>query len=230
MNTGLLNSIILAAVLLAAPSAVMAQGDEAGAEANASGGGAIYQEGGLAGIGLVAGIRANAGFGSVLGGVGTGFGGELELGYILPALNRSLEIFATGRYEAGFDSGSGTDNRLDGADWSYELDRRQGIVSLGGLYRLDIGPGWLAPYGAIGGRMYLWQAEITGESGGENYGTYTETATDFGGFLALGADFFVGPGSILVEVQADYGPVDGFVLRETNAGALSTLLGYRFFL
>ena len=233
----ILSAIILAALLTAGPATALAQdagGGQTAASATASTEAgseeAIYKQGGLAGIGLVVGLKPAVGFGSALGGVGTGFADELEVGFLLPPLDRSIEIFATGRYQYDTETGEGTDNRLEDGDWSYDLTRKQGTISLGGLYRLDVGPEWLAPYGAIGGRMYLWQTEVTGDSGGENFGTYTETATDFGGFLGLGADFFIGPGSALVEVQVDFGPVDGFILRDTNAGGLTTMLGYRMYL
>jgi hypothetical protein len=235
----ILSTFISAALLIAGPATGFAQ-EDGGGEATASASvsaatdadseEAIYKQGGLAGIGLVVGLKPAVGFGSALGGVGAGFGGELEVGFLLPPLDRSIEIFATGRYQYDTESGEGTDNRLENGDWSYDLTRKQGMISLGGLYRLNVGPAWVAPYGALGARMYLWETKVSGESGGETYGTYTETATDFGGFVAIGADFFIGPGSILVEVHGGFAPVDGYVLRDTNAGGLSTLLGYRMYL
>jgi hypothetical protein len=64
----------------------------------------------------------------------------------------------------------------------------------------------------------------------ETFGAYTEEGTDFGFYAALGADFFVGPGSILFEAQTGYAPVNRFVLQETSTGMLNLALGYRLFL
>ncbi|MBM4362708.1 MAG: hypothetical protein FJ104_08505 [Deltaproteobacteria bacterium] len=52
----------------------------------------------------------------------------------------------------------------------------------------------------------------------------------FGFYGALGGELHVGPGAVLLEVQTGYAAVDGFVLRDTNVGALNAALGYRLFL
>lgn len=106
----------------------------------------------------------------------------------------------------------------------------QFVLTLGGLYRLDVGSDLVVPYGALGGRMYMWQTDVDGEADGEAFGEYEEQDTDFGFYSALGADFFVGPGSLLVEVQFGYASVDNFILRDTDTGSLNAVLGYRMFL
>jgi hypothetical protein len=57
-----------------------------------------------------------------------------------------------------------------------------------------------------------------------------EASTDFGGYGEAGADFFVGPGAIMAELQLGFTPINSFVMRDTNAGALNLAIGYRFFL
>ena len=42
-------------------------------------------------------------------------------------------------------------------------------------------------------------------------------------------DLFIGPGSILLEVQFGSSKVDQFILRDTNNGALNVAAGYRFY-
>jgi hypothetical protein len=193
----------------------------------------IYKQGGISGLGLVIGAKLGGGFPQLTSEFDSTFTGELELGYTLPVLDRSIEIFLNGQYAAptSEDTEAGPDERLPGdGTWSYDATFQQLILTLGGLYRLDVGSDLVVPYGALGARMYLWQTEASGEADGEPFGEYEEQDTDFGGYAALGADFFVGPGSILVEVQFGYASVDNFILRDTNTGALNALVGYRMFL
>lgn len=225
----------LAALLLLAPATAFAQQDDVNASAQTATGDdqLIYQEGGLSGIGLVIGGKVGGGFPQVFSGFDTTYAAELELGYTLPVLDRSIEIFLNGQYTAPTtdSTDAGPDSRLPGdGTWSYDATMHQLVLTLGGLYRLDVGSDLVVPYGALGGRMYLWKTDATGESGGESFGDYQEQDTDFGGYAALGADFFVGPGSILVEVQFGYASIDNFVLRDTDTGTLNAVLGYRIFL
>ncbi|MFP4597867.1 MAG: outer membrane beta-barrel protein [Persicimonas sp.] len=231
----------VAALLTLAPTAAFAQQDQAPpGEADASAevetadaDGLIYQQGGIAGLGLVIGGKIGAGFPQLSSDFDTGFAGELEIGYTLPVLDRSIEVFLSGQYAgpSAEETEAGPDERLPGdGTWSYDMTMHQVILTLGGLYRLDVGSDLVVPYGALGARMYLWETDISGESDGEDFGDYEEQDTDFGGYAALGADFFVGPGAILAEVQFGYASVDNFILRDTNTGSLNAVIGYRMFL
>ncbi|WP_168210531.1 porin family protein [Persicimonas caeni] len=193
----------------------------------------IYQQGGLSGLGLVIGAKVGGGFPQLTSEFDTTFTGELELGYTLPVLDRSIEVFLSGQYAApsSEETEAGPDERLPGdGTWSYEATMHQVVLTLGGLYRLDVGSDLVVPYGALGGRMYLWQTDVDGEADGQPFGEYEEQDTDFGGYAALGADFFLGPGSLLVEVQFGYASVDNFILRDTDTGSLNAVIGYRMFL
>jgi hypothetical protein len=200
-------------------------------------GGALYERGGLSGVGLVVGGKLGGGFGQPFSELGTTFVGELELGFTLPPLRRSIEIFIAGQYAApttekkgiADESGPGGTSRLPG-EWEYSLTERQAIVTLGGLYRLPLPTPLFRPYLALGGRMYLLRTEVNGRSGGETFGGNDETATKFGFYGALGGELHVGPGAVLLEVQTGYAGVDGFVLRDTNVGSLNVALGYRLFI
>jgi hypothetical protein len=230
-----LTIFVVAALLASAPANVFAQDDvvtQKEAQTPAEGD-LIYQDGGLSGIGLVIGGKVGGGFPQVSSEFDTTFNGELELGYTLPVLERSIEVFLSGQYAAptSEETDAGPDQRLPGdGTWSYDATMHQVVLTLGGLYRLDVGSDLVVPYGALGARMYLWQTEVTGESDGESFGDYQEQDTDFGGYAALGADLFVGPGSILVEVQFGYAAVDNFILRDTDTGSLNAVVGYRLFL
>jgi len=189
--------------------------------------GALYEQGGLAGIGLVVGGKLGGGFStSQLGG---SFVGELELGYDLPVLDRSIEAFVSGQYIGPTTSGSGLqDSRLP-TPAKYEVTEQQAIVTLGGYYRLHLPTPLFRPYGGLGARLYMLKTKVTG-SAGTAFGENQETATKLGIFAALGGELHVGPGAVLLELQTGYAGIDGFVLRDTSTGGLNIALGYRIFI
>jgi hypothetical protein len=88
----------------------------------------------------------------------------------------------------------------------------------------------LRPYAAVGPRLYLMRTKISGKAGGESFGSNQETDTRIGVFGALGAELHVGPGAVLLEASLAWAKLDGYVLRNTSAGALGVALGYRIFL
>lgn len=197
----------------------------------------LYEKGGLAEVGLVVGAKLGGGFSQPFGALGTSFVGEFELGYNLPPLRRSIEIFVTGQYSAPKTDGNGIadtfgpggKSRIPGT-MSYELTEQQAIVTLGGLYRLPLPTPLFRPYIALGGRLYMLRTKVSGSAGTQGFGENQETAMKAGFFGALGGEIHFGPGAVLLEVQTGYAGVDGFVLRDTNVGALNVALGYRLFI
>lgn len=225
MNTQSHKLALLAVLSLGVTLPAVAAAQDASATAES---GTIYERGGLAGTGLVLGLKGGIGFGQVFNTTDTGFLGELEVGWVTP--HRPLQIFATGSYvSTGREDVADPDGRLPG-EFSYDLDQQQFIMTLGGLYRIPLNTDIVRPYAALGGRAYMTSTEITGDAGGESFGTYTEEGTNWGFYFAAGADFFVGPGSILFEIQTGYAPINRFVLQETSTGSLNLALGYRIFL
>lgn len=176
--------------------------------------------------------------GKVGGGIGTGpFGAtplfELEAGFALPPLERAIEIFVAAQYAQPGTDGSGAepDPRLpDDGSFRYEISQQILTLALGGLYRLDLGNDLVMPYGGLGGRVYFLRTKIEGEAAGEPFGSNEETQADVGLVLLGGVDIFLGPGALLAELSFGYAAVDGFVLRDTDVGALNLAIGYRFIL
>ncbi len=210
--------IVALGLLFAAPA--MAQNEVSS--------GPVYEDGGMFGTGIVVALKAGGAFGQPFNETGTGLVGELELGWIVLPFP-DLQLFTNLQYQNSTQSGEGTDPQLASQTWSYEVATQQFIITPGLLYRLPFGPDWYRAYVGAGFRIHLTSSEATGESGGEAFGTYTEEATDYGGYGVLGSDFFVGPGSILVELQFGYGSVDHYVLQDTNNGTLNLAVGYRMF-
>jgi hypothetical protein len=184
--------------------------------------------------GLVLGIKAGAGVGAPFNDLGATFVGEVELGYALPLpepIGRSFELFTAGAYLApSSDGASGMpDPRLPGdGTFRYEVTQQAVVLTAGLRYRLSLADDTIAPYIAAGGRMYLMRTKIEGEVAGQSLGTTEETASAFGLHAAAGVDFRLGPGAVLAEAQLGYAGLDGYVMRDTNFGALVLLVGYRF--
>ena len=212
--------------------ALMLSGFSSAAAAEEDSDKTLYEQGGLAELGLVVGATAGGGFGQVFTDFGTRFVGGLEIGYLLPFLDRSLEYWVSGQYAAPKAEGTAAaDPRLPGSgEMTYEVVHNQATIGTGVLYRIPLSTTLIRPYVSVGGLMYLTRTDVTGSAGGESFGENEETATDYGFFGALGAEYYLGPGGLLFEVQTSYASVDHFILRETNSGALNVALGYRLFL
>lgn len=187
-------------------------------------------------IGLVLGGKVGAGLGAPFSDFGATPVLELELGYMLPiegALDRHIQLFLTGQYAQPTVDGTSSepDPRLPGDGIvRYEVTQQELALSLGALYRFDLDNPLLMPYGGLGARMYLLNTQVQGSAGGEAHGENEETQTDFGLLLVGGVDVFLGPGALLAELSFGWAALDGFVMRDTNLGALHLAVGYRLML
>jgi hypothetical protein len=180
--------------------------------------------------GLTLGIKLGAGFSQPFGDLGTGFLTELEVGYALPVAKRSFALFLSGAYtQPGAEGTDLQDERLPGSA-SYELSQQELLLTLGLTYRLRLPTKLIRPYASLGPRLFLMRTTVDGSAGGEAFGENEETATDVGLFGALGAELLLGPGAALFELSMTWAHVDGYVLRDTSAGALAVAVGYRLFL
>ncbi|MFW5741523.1 MAG: hypothetical protein ACOC1F_14310, partial [Myxococcota bacterium] len=86
------------------------------------------------------------------------------------------------------------------------------------------------PYAGIGPRIYLLESTVDGSAGGATISETTEPNTEFGFGIPVGAEIPVGPGGFLAELLFQYGGLDHKATGDTNTGALSLSLGYRFLL
>jgi hypothetical protein len=217
---------LLIAALVAAPCALahaQAQSDDHADDPLAS----------RANVGLVLGGKVGGGIGKPFSEFGATPVFELELGYMLPLgdpIGRSIELFVTGQFtQPGIDGkASKPDSRLPGDGiLHYDVTQQELALSLGALYRFDLHSKLLMPYGGLGGRMYMLKTKVKASAGGQSYGQNDETQTKFGLLLLGGVDMFVGPGALLAELSFGWASLDGYVLRNTNLGALSLAVGYR---
>jgi hypothetical protein len=197
----------------------------------------LYERGGLVGIGLVPAIKLGGSFSGVFTDLAASPDIELEVGYVLPPLERSLEVFlgfvytqpTHERKDVVDTSGPNGTSRLE-APMHYDLTQQMFTVTAGALYRLKLPVPMFRPYAALGARLYLMKTKVDGSDGVDAFGENREGATSAGFYGALGGEVHFGPGAALLEAQLTYAGIDGFVMRDTNAGALNLALGYRLFL
>lgn len=198
--------------------------------------GTIAERGGLFGLGLVLAPKLGGGLGNVtLAGLGGTVAAQLEVGWSLPMklpLGRDLQATTVIGYSGPSSSATvDGDARLPEGSFSYTLTVHQLDVVWGGLYRVPVeAVPWLRPYVLAGMRTVWSWTVIDGEAGSEPFGTYVESAFDVGAALTLGADFYLGPGAILVELQTTVGYADRYVLRDASVLGFEGAVGYRLFL
>lgn len=184
--------------------------------------------------GIVIGAKIGGGLGAPFNDLGGSFVGELELGYLLPLpqpIGHAFELFVSGAYSAPsmHEKVTGSDPRLPGAGtFSYDVDQRLFALGAGVLFRLPLPLSLFAPYGAVSWRGYMIDTHVRGQSDGQSFGENRELGFEHGVAFALGADFFLGPGALLGELQINYAGRDAFVMRDTNLASLALLVGYRF--
>ncbi len=212
-------TILFAAVTVASAQETMeASGsvelstDAAAAEADASGPGP-----------LVLGLEVGGIFPQPFTELGTHVAFGVEVGYRLPPWGRKLEIFAA----AGF-----APPARDFSDGPYdaELDVQELQFSLGPRCRFLPVAKKLNVSLALGGRLFLVRSFSNGSAGGAQFAEYREQSTEPGFFGAVGGEYRLGPGAILLDLDLGWSALPHEITGDVSTGNLTATLGYRFFL
>jgi hypothetical protein len=153
---------------------------------------------------------------------------DVEIGYALPVLKHHLALALDGAYTAPEASGGGIDTEVASGGYTYQLQQRQGILGLTLYYRHPIGR--VTPYAGVGPRLFLLQSEIDGAAGTTPIHTSSEVSTKAGVGVPLGVGVRLGPGDVFVEASVLWAPIDHRITGDSNTGALTVSLGYRFVL
>lgn len=190
----------------------------------------LYEQGGQSALGLTVGVKAGLDAAQPFNDLGLAPAVELEIGYVLPAVDRSIQILVAAQWAppAG-DDALIADARLPGEGVArYDVEQQHLRLSLGALYRLTL-DGTIRPYGGLGLRAWLINTTMTASAAGEPFGEYTEASTEIGGFALLGAEWHVSIGALLFEVQGGWAGQDRTIFESSAVGTLSGSLGWRFF-
>ena len=191
----------------------------------------LYEKAGLYETGLVVGLSAGADFSSPFNELGTSPALGLELGWLLPALDRSLQLLVAGQWAAPTGSGDvAADPRLPGDGVAhYDVDQQTLRLTLGLRYRLPL-DGAIRPYAMLGGRAWLLETTMKGDADGQAFGTYVEKSTEYGVVGALGGEWHTDYGALALEVEGGYAGYDRTLYEASAVGTLAVQLAWRFFL
>jgi opacity protein-like surface antigen len=173
-------------------------------------------------------VKAGGLFAEPFSKLGASYVVDLEIGYALPVLKHRLAIALDGAYTAPEASGSGTNPQTTAGSYHWHLQQREAIVGLTLYYRHPVGR--VTPYLGVGPRLFLLQSEIDGSSGATTIHTSSEVSTKVGVGVPLGLGVRLGPGDLFVEGGFAWAPIDHRITGDSNTGALTVSLGYRFVL
>lgn len=150
----------------------------------------------------------------------------VELGIVLPVLHRGLAIGVGVDYAQPVTSGTTSDPRVVGGTYDWQLKQQFLTFMPMILYRLTTLK-VVTPFIGVGPRIYLMQSTVHGDAGAANIPDTTEVSTRVGVGVPLGVEFKLGPGGILAELLAQWGPYEHTATGDTHTGALSLSVGYR---
>jgi hypothetical protein len=155
--------------------------------------------------------------------------GAVELGYAFGSKRRFM-TYLEASYTVPTADGKGTDARVPGETWKWEIWQKQLVLQPTFAYRMTAFSPSLTPYVGIGPRVYFLETVTEGSADGEALGTTSEQSTKLGIGLPLGIEWKLGPGNVLGEFQFQWAPLDHRITGETNLGAATLFLGYRAYL
>jgi hypothetical protein len=153
----------------------------------------------------------------------------IELGYIFPALDRSLGALLQVEYsvpsaEGNMDQSFGQE-RVPGGGFRSQLLQKELVLQPTFLYRMTSLFDSITPFVGLGLRVYLLESIITAKAEDETIEETTERSTEFGGGLPIGAEFALGPGALTGEVMLQWGPLSH--LLSGHLSGVSAFAGYR---
>lgn len=152
--------------------------------------------------------------------------GTVEVGYVLPWLDRGLAGLVAVSYTAPSASGEQADPRVPGGKYTWNLTQHELVIQPTIMYRYT-GLGRIVPFVGIGPRIYLMKSVITGKAGGSEIGETDEISTQIGGGLPLGVEFKLGPGALMAELLFEVGTLDHSITGQSHTGGGTLNLGYR---
>ena len=155
----------------------------------------------------------------------------VEVGYILPALQRRLQIGGAFLYSRPPGSGGGSDTRLSGDSYDWELDQQMVVIELAALFRIFPPGPKLMPFARAGARIYLLETQLDGASGTvAEFGMHEEAFTELGFTLGGGVEYKLGPGTLTGELGLGVSNMNHILTGDSNTGAVEVTAGYRMFL
>jgi len=148
----------------------------------------------------------------------------LDLGY---ALQNGLAFGVAGDFSVPKKDGSEEDSRVTGGKYTWHLTQQILQVMPFVMYRIK-SMGKLVPYVGIGPRFSFLQSYVRSNEGTPTFQETREQSTRVGVGLPIGIEYGLGPGGLVGELLLQYGGLSHTATGDSNTGAASLSLGYRF--
>jgi hypothetical protein len=155
--------------------------------------------------------------------LGVSFLVGLDLAYQLPWLHGKLGVGGGMAYSQPTTSGTIEDSRVPGGQADYDSTMRELVLDLQLTYRIFCWDSIWSPHAGIGPVFYLLQHKVNSLEHEQD-----ETSTQVGVLLTLGADYYLWHGALVGEVRIPFAMVDQKTTGDSNVGAVSIVVGYRF--
>lgn len=149
----------------------------------------------------------------------------VEVGALLPVMNRQLAIVLDVDYTQPTTTGNEADPRVTGGTYTWKLTEQELAIMPVLMYRMTTLKS-VIPFVGIGPRMLLARSTV-GDNGTPAIMQTTEQSTRIGVGLPLGAELAVGPGHAIGELLFQYGTLNHVATGDANTGAVSLSVGYR---
>jgi opacity protein-like surface antigen len=158
--------------------------------------------------------------------LGTSAGVQLTVGY---RVWKRLVPFAGVGFTRPRVETAQPDPRLP-ADYSTKTAQRELTASFGVLWRFRPATARLNAYAGAAARIWMLETRTNGESDSNTFRQNDETSTRFGGALLGGAEYRLGPGAVMLELDVGGSDLPHHVTGDVATTAVSILAGYRFLL
>lgn len=155
--------------------------------------------------------------------LGVNFLVGIDGSFQLPWIDRKLGVGFGLAYSQPTTSGTITDARVPDGKASYDSTMRELVLDLLISYRFLSWDSVWSPHAGIGPVFYFLGHAVESLDHEQ-----TETSTQVGFKLTLGADYRLGPGALTGEVRFPFATVGQKTTGESNVGAVSVVIGYRF--
>jgi len=169
------------------------------------------------------GLAARAGLDVPTADLGPFLVAALEVDLFLPVPNRRLALALDLSFTRPGHSGRGSDPRI-GGEYTYELHVLELKAGLDVVVRLADDGATVIPLVGLGPVcQFLHTTQTTSITGGEN----TEWTFEPGFEVLVGLDVPLGPGYLLFDFRYVFSDLDHRFTGDTNAGNVTTAIGYR---
>lgn len=150
----------------------------------------------------------------------------LEGGWLPPVACRRLHVAVALEYAQPPAEGRGSDPGVGGS-YAWSLQQRELSLAALAAYRFDFFGERVVPYAGLGPRLILLETRANGAAAGEPFGEHVETSTELGLAVQAGADWRLGPGTVVGELQVGVSDLDHVTTGDVTGGALAVRVGYR---